>query len=218
MLFSLCIQFLCSHVQSSVQSTHKNNRFSGSLRVLAVFKFIAWFTSEFWGIVTIKPPHRLLIDSISLLKKPSLIEHSRLEGTRPWIPSAIFSLPCNPHAVWFKPLCELGLFKPIIPQRFHFPLRKKPFFCSRLHVYIRYGLASQSSITAYWRDDFHHSRTVYLPLWTIMALHIQRNITGGKASKVTSGACICQKKDLLLLQYWNLFYEFSHLSNYIEFV
>lgn len=68
-----------------------------------------------------------------------------------------------------------------------------------------------------WRDDFHNSPTVYLKLWTIMALHIKRNITGGKASKVTSGTCIFQKEEIFLLQYWNLFYEFSHLSNYIEF-
>lgn len=70
----------------------------------------------------------------------------------------------------------------------------------------------------FWRDDSYDSCTVHPKLWTTMALHTTRNITGGKASKGTSGTFIFQEEGIFLLQYWNFFYEFSHLSNYIEVV
>lgn len=54
---------------------------------LAQCTICQWVLGALWPL---NPPIGFLLVSLSLLEKPSLIEHSWPKGTRPWIPSAVF--------------------------------------------------------------------------------------------------------------------------------
>lgn len=140
-------------------------------------------------IVTTKVSPRLL--TVTIFKKPSVIGHSWPKDMRPLNTISSLSLPCNPHAVWFKPLLKFCLFKYVIPQRFRFPLTGKLFFCSPITCvdkmwfsFLGWYYICLEGMTAVIDSGYTQScEIVWYYTW-------KKYDTGVKSSKVTTGTCI----------------------------